>query len=139
MAQPKGLTPLAPAIMTVADDASKSMRWPLSFAAPGQTSPPGVEQAKAKLENDERYQALQCQVETLPSQVIAVGSFSDASMEPVVRKADRLLREALKRDGLEVEAGSESRVEFAQYDAIFSMGKRRGETWIPLKEGGHPW
>ena len=125
--------------MTVEKDAEKIMRWPLSFAPPGQTTPPGVDAAVAKLEADERYQALKCKVETVPSQVVAVGSFSDASMEPVVRKADRLLRELLERDGLEVEPGTESRVEFAQYDAIFSMGKRRGETWIPLKDGGHPW
>ena len=88
---------------------------------------------------DERYQAKGCELETMPSQVIAVGSFSDASMEPVVRKADRLLREALQRDGLKPQPGSESRVTFAQYDAVYSMGKRRGEVWVPLQDGGHPW
>ena len=60
-------------------------------------------------------------------------------MEPVVRKADRLLREALDRDGLKVETDSKSRVAFAQYDAIYSMGKRRGEVWIELEDGAHPW
>jgi SOUL heme-binding protein len=88
---------------------------------------------------DQRFQALNCEVETLPSQVIAVGSFADASVEPVVRKADRLLRQVLERDGLQVEPDSDSRVTFAQYDAIYSMGKRRGEVWIPLKDGGHPY
>lgn len=133
-----GMSPLAPAIMTVSDDSTKSMRWPLSYAAPGETSPPDMDKAMAKV-TEEQYQVTKCEVQSLPSQVVAVGTFSDASMEPVVRKADRLLRERLVRDGLEVEDGTEKRVEFAQYDAIFSMGKRRGETWIPLKDGGHPW
>ena len=134
-----GMTPLAPAIMAVADDSSKVMSWPLNFVAPGQTSPPDASKAEAKLEQDQRYQALKCEVETLPGQVVAVGSFSDASVEPVVRKADRALREVLERDGLQVVPESKSKVVFAQYDAIFSMGKRRGEVWIPLQDGGHPW
>ena len=60
-------------------------------------------------------------------------------MEPVVRKADRELREYLKRDGLQPSNDSEGLVKFAQYDAIFSMGRRRGEVWIDLEDGGHPW
>jgi SOUL heme-binding protein len=124
--------------MSVLDDSSKYMTWPLVYAAPGQSSPPEVPKALEKMK-DERFQSLNCEVETLPGQVIAVGSFSDASVEPVVRKADRLLREVLKRDGLQVEPSSESQVTFAQYDAIYSMGKRRGEVWIPLRAKGHPW
>ena len=88
---------------------------------------------------DNRYQAQNCEVEIIPSQVVAVGSFSDAIVEPVVRKTDRLLREALLRDGLKVEPDSSSRVTFAQYDAVYSMGKRRGEVWVPLQDGGHPY
>jgi len=145
------MKPLAPAIMAVqqndstndndVDGTLKFMKWPLCYANPGETAPSQtiIDQAKSKLSNDERYQNLNCQVEIVPSQVMAVGSFSDASMEPVVRKADRQLREALQRDGLQVSDDTKSRVQFAQYDAIFSMGKRRGETWIPLKDGGHPW
>lgn len=85
------------------------------------------------------FQMSGCEVETIPSQVVAVGSFTDASVEPVVRKADRQLRSVLQRDGLKVDADSETKVTFAQYDAIFSMGKRRGEVWINLADGGHPW
>lgn len=133
-----GLTALAPAIMSVLEDSTKSMTWPLAYAAPGQSNPPEVPKALEKMK-DQRFQALKCEVETLPSQVIAVGSFADASVEPVVRKADRLLRQVLERDGLQVEPSSEAQVTFAQYDAIYSMGKRRGEVWIPLKDGGHPW
>lgn len=65
--------------------------------------------------------------------------YIDASMEPVVRKADRELREFLSRDGLSPAKESIDLVQFAQYDAIFSMGRRRGEVWIDLADGGHPW
>ena len=132
------MSALAPAIMTVEDDSTKSMAWPLDFAPPGTTSPPENPKVAEKMQ-DNRYVERGCEVELKPSQVIAVGSFSDASMEPVVRKADRLLREALERDGIKAEPDSKSRVTFAQYDAIYSMGKRRGEVWIPLQDGGHPW
>ncbi len=59
-------------------------------------------------------------------------------MEPVVRKADRELREFLMRDGLAPADGTEDLVQFAQYDAIFSMGRRRGEVWIDLADD-NPW
>jgi hypothetical protein len=133
-----GMSPLAPAIMDVKDDTSKSMKWPLSYAPPGQTDPPENSLAKEKL-GEKMFQMSECEIETIPSQVVAVGSFTDASMEPVVRKADRELRTVLERDGLKAGAGSKSRVTFAQYDAVFSMGKRRGEVWISLEDGGHPW
>ena len=60
-------------------------------------------------------------------------------MEPVVRNADRELREFLSRDGLAPSDDSEDLVQFAQYDAIFSMGRRRGEVWVELADDGHPW
>ena len=56
-----------------------------------------------------------------------------------MRKADRELREFLSRDGLIPGDETEGLVQFAQYDAIFSMGKRRGEVWINLADDGHPW
>lgn len=134
----RGLDPLAPAVMTV-DTTSKdkkTMVWPLRFAAPGESMP--KEDAKIT-EKSKDPEWSNFEIITVPERVVAVGTFSDASMEPVVRKADRLLREACARDGLQVEPESESFLRFAQYDAIFSMGKRRGEVWIDLKDGGHPW
>ena len=68
---------------------------------------------------------------------VAIGSFNDAALEPVVRKCDTELRDALKRDGLEFDEGSN--VKFAQYDAIYSMGDRRGECWIELDKEKCPW
>jgi len=133
-----GMNPLSPAIMEVQDEetSDKDMMWPLSFAAPGQDTAPTPKEA---IEKSSDGQWSKCEVVTIPSQVVAVAEFTDASMEPVVRRADRQLRECLKRDGIAVPAKSEDRVMFAQYDAIFSMGKRRGEVWIPLEDGGHPW
>ena len=80
-----------------------------------------------------------CEIENLGSKVVAVGSFSDASVAPIVRKADRKLRKSLERDGIVVPSESDSSVKFAQYDAIFSLGKRRGEVWIEIDDDGHPY
>lgn len=127
---------LGPAILQVqSDDSSqKQMSWPLTYAPPGSDEAPSPTKALSKLEG---LMGDALSIVTIPSQVIAVREFTDASMEPVVRKNDKLLRESLQRDDL-VPAGS-SELQFAQYDAIFSMGTRRGEVWIPLQEGGHPW
>ena len=132
------MNPLAPSIMEVPNDNSqKTMSWPLVFTAPGQTKPPPVNQevldkVKQPLWSDS-------QVQTIPEKVVAVGSFSDACVPPVVRKADRDLREACIRDGIKIPPESASSMKFAQYDAIYSMGKRRGEVWIELEDDGHPF
>eukprot|EP00547_Thalassionema_nitzschioides_P002271 CAMPEP_0194218018 /NCGR_PEP_ID=MMETSP0156-20130528/22797_1 /TAXON_ID=33649 /ORGANISM="Thalassionema nitzschioides, Strain L26-B" /LENGTH=412 /DNA_ID=CAMNT_0038947237 /DNA_START=33 /DNA_END=1271 /DNA_ORIENTATION=+ len=128
---------LGPALLRVQseDSSQKTMSWPLTYAPPGETEPPSPKQALQKLEGIETGGVLE--IVTIPSQVIAVRDYTDASMEPVVRKNDRLLRESLQRDGLVPSA--EGELQFAQYDAIFSMGQRRGEVWIPLQDGGHPW
>lgn len=132
----RGLNPLAPALMTASEDKSKTMLWPLRYANPGETSPTADSKITSKAEAPE-WSAFE--IVTIPERVVAVGSFSDASMEPVVRKADGLLREACSKDGLKVDESSQGQLRFAQYDAIFSMGKRRGEVWINLVDGGHPW
>lgn len=133
----KGMSPLGPAIMTVQnrEASDKLMLWPLSYCRPGQEAPEPVQLAIEKSRDDPQWR--KCELLVIPSTVVAVAEFSDASMEPVVRKADRLLRDALERDG--ITAPPVDGVKFAQYDAIFSMGKRRGEVWIELNEGGHPW
>ena len=67
----------------------------------------------------------------------AIGRFNDAALEPVVRKSHADLKNALERDGLSFE--DDGTVKFAQYDAIYSMGSRRGECWIELNSDGCPW
>lgn len=137
----RGLEPLSPAIMTVpsSSTSNKRMSWPLSFSTPSNPTP---FTPPAAVEKAGQGQWRTISVQNIPSRTIAVRIFEDASMEPVVRKADRELRVFLKRDGLVAAAPvaeNEGEVMFAQYDAIFSMGKRRGEVWIELEEGGHPW
>ena len=113
------------------------MSWPLVFAAPGQNTPPAVEKSILEKVNSPLWSI--CKIETVPSKVVAVGTYADASVAPIVRKADKKLREACKRDGLQVAVYTGDYVKFAQYDAIYSLGQRRGEVWIELEDGGHPW
>lgn len=133
----RGLNPLSPAIMTVPSSSTKNkyMSWPLTYTTPTTplTLPPDAQDKAGQ------GQWRTVSLSTAPQRVVAVREFNDASMEPVVRKADRELRGFLKRDGLVPTEESEEEVMFAQYDAVFSMGKRRGEVWIELQEGGHPW
>ena len=134
----RGIEPLAPSLMVVQDDDSKkTMSWPLVYALPGESSPGQIPQTI--LERSKESMWSDCEIETVGSKVVAVGSFSDATVAPIVRKADKKLRESLKRDGIVPPNGSDSFVEFAQYDAIFSLGKRRGEVWIELDDDGHPY
>ena len=50
----------------------------------------------------------------------------------------RELEQKLAADGLSGAPGHETNYVVAQYDAIFSVGDRRNEVWIPLAPG-HPW
>lgn len=134
----KGIEPLAPSLMVVPDDDSKkTMSWPLAYAAPGETTPQEI--AQTVLDRSKESMWSDCEIENVGSKVVAVGSFSDASVAPVVRQADKKLRQALERDGITIPSGSDSFVQFAQYDAIFTLGKRRGEVWIEIEEDGHPY
>ena len=48
------------------------------------------------------------------------------------------MEKKLAADGLSGAPGHENNYVVAQYDAIFSVGDRRNEVWIPLAPG-HPW
>jgi hypothetical protein len=130
---------LAPSLQEVPNGSSeeKTMAWPLTFAAPGEVSPPAVKKSVLDKVKDPLWSV--CKIETVPGRVVAVGIYADASVAPIVRRADQELREACKRDGIAIPPRTEDSVTFAQYDAIFGMGKRRGEVWIELEDGGHPW
>lgn len=140
----QGLAPLAPSMMQVYNDndaavfKDKMMMWPLRYAEPGAGSaaPPPPPAALEKMGGG---QWKSITLAGRPERVVAVRTFDDAAMGPVVRNCDRELRVLLKRDGLAPLGGSEDYVSFAQYDAVHSMGKRRGEVWIELQEGGHPF
>lgn len=104
--------------------------WSLTFARPGEE----LELPTTANKNNQGVEVV-----VMPSSVVAVARFSDASVEPVVKKATKELRNACERDGLNISTSLGESVQFCQYDAIFSMGKRRGEVWIPLDDNNNPW
>ena len=77
-------------------------------------------------------------LELLPSKTVACLAFSDPTTEPNVRGFHRLLAKYLEEDGLGASQGEEKeQFRLAQFDALNSLGARRSEVWIDLKE--HPW
>ena len=142
----KGMDPLAPSICKVYNDDNvddgdgkeKMMMWPLKFAFPGE-GPEAPSAPVAAIEKAGSGQWASVNIMSQPERIVAIRAFEDAAMGPVVRGTDAELRAMLKRDGLTVEDGSDEFVVFTQYDAVHSMGKRRSEVWIDLKDGGHPF
>lgn len=120
------MAPMAPALFSVSSNI-KTMFWPLEFALPGHD--PVVPTGPDSMPD--------IRVVTVPSRVVATARFSDAIVEPVVRRVNQELRNDLKRDGLACDTDED--LKFAQYDAIFSMGKRRSEVQVILADGGHPF
>ena len=113
------------------------MSWPVAYVPPDRQTSSTSKEEKNLLVGKTPWQNIS--VVTIPSLVVAIGTFEDASVEPVVRRVDQEVRKALERDGLIPSGASGNSVRFAQYDAVYSMGTRRGEVWIDLAEGGHPW
>lgn len=139
-----GMSPLSPSIQKVYndDDAEvsydKTMMWPLQFTIPGEgTEAPPPPSGAAEKAGQGQWKSIS--LKSQPETVVAIRTFTDAAMGPVVRIADRELRSILERDGLKPKKGSDEYVVFAQYDAVHSMGKRRGEVWIELEDDGHPF
>jgi hypothetical protein len=141
-----GMNPLAPSIMKVwndgivdnGDDKEKTMMWPLKFASPGDgPCAPSAPPAAIEKAGDGQWKSIN--IASQRERIVAVRTFEDAAMGPVVRNADQELRAILKRDGLIPLDESDQYVVFSQYDAVHSMGKRRSEVWVELKDGGHPF
>jgi len=133
----RGMKPFSPAVMTVPSDdtRNKIMSWVVSFSTP--TEPFQIPKDATDRAGEGQWRTVF--VKTVPEKVVAVLEFNDASMGPVVRRADRELRDLLERDGLRPAQGTKDGVRFAQYDAVYSMGKRKGEVWIDLDPNGHPY
>jgi len=138
----RGTDPLAPSIIDVEKDGSKYMAWPLTYSVDANASIeslikqlPDTIQEKIK---DSTYKGVE--VVQIPSKTVAIRTFSDACVEPVVRREDAKLKEALLHDGITISTNElDGKLKFAQYDAIFTMGKRRSEVWIDLEDNIHPW
>jgi hypothetical protein len=136
------MNPLAPAIVQVDDSTTKkTMLWPLKYALPGQDADSLVPLVD-KFQQQMNVDTTNVELRVVPERVVAVARFSDAITEPAVRKVDLQLRELCRQDGLTIQQGATTTDDvlmFAQYDAVFSMGKQQSEVHIELAEGGHPW
>lgn len=123
------------------DGRVKVMSWPLRYRLPGQDKPfltdslpessiPGIN------------------IVRLPSKVVAVLRFERPATEPSVKQATEELTIALQRDGLLETTpssnnnnntdGTNRPLIVGQFDALFSLNKRRNEVWIELTTH-HPW
>lgn len=144
---------MAPAIIQVnstdPNNVIKTMLWPIQYTLPNEreSSPP-----LPTLPTDAPPDIVS--IVTIPESVVAVRTFNDMIVEPLVRKVDQTLRQYLQRDGLlpfyshpnDVNNDNNNTttklLTFAQYDAIYSMGERRCEVHVPLlsnNDGSHPW
>jgi len=123
------LKPLTPSLLSISKDGkSKTMEWPLRFLMPaentfgGQVLPqPGSERIQLK---------------DVKSKVFAVYTFSSPTTEQYVKYWNSELEQAIMKDNL-VSENQANDYFLAQYDAIFSLQKRRNEVWIPLSK--HDW
>lgn len=124
----------APTVMMISDRhgvREKTMSWPLQYVAPGkslETLPPLPEPTVPRLS-----------LKTVPETVVAVTRFEVAATEPVVRGYTSQLLSDIQRDGLipSPAATQSGEVIVGQYDALFSLNKRRNEVWVELSS--HPW
>jgi hypothetical protein len=137
----KELTAYVPALMSIpkgewdqyretttpAEGDTKVMRWPMAVPVLGQPNPP---------KPGGRVEGLLA-LDVVPSVVVAVRSFSDATTEPIVRGNVGLLRNALRRDGIQPGGTTKEEFRLAQFDALNSLFERRNEVWVTLDE--HPW
>ena len=136
-AEKRRVKPFAPSLVLVPSDEAgdKKMRWPLSYGMPGQPPPrkdaPGGPPSPGEVMPSV---ALAEQKEM----VVAVRRFTSAATANAVKYETQELRKAIRRNGLEAAGGSEDTYIFAQFDAIFSLGDRRNEVWVPL-DAENPW
>lgn len=108
----------------------KYMSWPLAFQQPGSALPPLSDYPEATIPS--------VKVAQRDSVVVAVCRFDVAATEPVARGyTDQLRRDVLADKMRPTEEVDRGVVLVAQYDALFSINKRRNEVWIELED--HPW
>mmetsp|Transcript_8642 Transcript_8642/g.7738 ORF Transcript_8642/g.7738 Transcript_8642/m.7738 type:complete len:118 (+) Transcript_8642:226-579(+) len=116
--------------MKISDDDEKRiklMEWPLSFVLPGQS--------KSDLPVPPEPTIPRVDITSSPEQVVAVTRFELAATEPIVKGYTNQLLSDITNDGLK--ASTNKLLTVGQYDALFSLNKRRNEVWIELDD--HPW
>eukprot|EP01038_Epipyxis_sp_PR26KG_P014416 gene14416-19347_t len=121
----------SPTIMRINDingKREKKMSWPMAFVTPGESITKILPEPTINKINFADY----------PSKVIAVTRFEVAATEPVVRGYTKQLLNSLKSDDLlPCSAAEEGECIVVQFDALFSINKRRNEVWVELDD--HPW
>ena len=126
------LTYFSPTIMEVSDESNrrKEMRWPLSYALPGRPLP--------QIESFSEPTIPKVGLAETPGKVVAVRRFETAATEVVAKGYSGLLLKSILNDGLKpITGGGKDLITVAQFDALFSLNKRRIEVWIELED--HPW
>eukprot|EP00968_Pinguiococcus_pyrenoidosus_P000592 scaffold34_cov260-Pinguiococcus_pyrenoidosus.AAC.18 len=161
----KRVKPYAPSIIRSDEKGEKKvMQWPISFAMPGQDSktfdsrPLRIQPAPTVGGVPNPGSVLpSVSIQAVPELVVAVRRFANAATQQVVVYESKVLRQAIQKNGLKVDEAEGTNLWFAQevsrdllpflsvpsfscvqYDAIFSLGDRRNEVWVPVAEG-HPW
>lgn len=124
----------SPTLMFISDEQGKRekrMTWPLKFELPGQSLPdPSVLPAPT---------IPRVTLQTRPGKVYAVGSFQMPATEVNVRTFTSYLIRDLQADGLRATKGAlNGDCIVGQFDALFSLNKRRNEVWVEI-EDDHPW
>jgi len=107
----------------------KLMQWPLAFTFPGK---PGQE-----ISSFPEPTIPNVVIKKEPSKIVGVTRFDVRATEPVVRGYTKQLISDLTNDGLSVK--DDNRIDnyvIGQYDALFSLNKRRNEVWVELEKTG---
>ena len=124
----------SPTLMKVNDNSNgerkKVMTWPMLYSTPGSEPP--------KIENLPEPTIGRVNIIEVSSIVVAVQRFEMPATEVVARGLTRNLLNDIKRDKLVPAAsalGGECIV--GQFDALFSLNKRRNEVWVELES--HLW
>ena len=131
-----------PTLMSIRDDEGKReklMTWPLKFAIPGENLPDVGTFPEPTIGEVDLFDT-----STRSSgpfgRTYAILRFEKAATEEIVRGFTRELLRDIQADGLKP-VKSQSSVNgdciVAQFDALFSLNKRRNEIWIELEE--HDW
>lgn len=128
----------SPTIMNIVDESrdsnverNKLMQWPLTFALPNSALP--------DVSNFPIPTISSVELSSQPSLVVAVTRFDVAATEEVVKGYRAQLIRDISADGLLPVGKKDGKESFtiAQYDALFSLNKRRNEVWVELQE--HLW
>ena len=132
-----------PTLMNIRDEAGKReklMTWPMKFAIPGEALPdPSTALPEPTINNVDRYDT-SVDGKGPFGKTYAILRFERAATEPVCRGYSRELLRDIKADGLvpvDSQSTPEGEIIVAQFDALFSLNKRRNEIWIELED--HDW